>query len=181
VPPRGGLGDGGLGDGGLGDGGLGGSASVAEADFVALGRVGRPHGLDGSFVVERPSDRLERGMTVWVEGEPAEIVGAKRVGGGRLAIRLDRPVERGVLLEVPREQLPTPQPDAYYVFQLVGLEVVLADGSALGRVAEVHSYPANDVLELDGGRLLPLVEECVLEVDVEGGRIVVAPGFADLG
>lgn len=141
--------------------------------------MGRPHGLDGSFVVERPSDRLERGMTVWVEGEPAEIVGAKRVGGGRIAIRLDRPVERGVLLQVPREQLPEPAEDAYYVFQLVGLEVVLADGGSLGRVAEVHSYPANDVLELDGGQLLPLVEECVLEVDVEAGRIVVAPGFAE--
>lgn len=141
--------------------------------------MGRPHGLDGSFVVERPSDRLERGMTVWVEGEPAEIVGAKRVGGGRIAIRLDRPVERGVLLQVPREQLPEPAEDTYYVFQLVGLEVVQADGLSLGRVAEVHSYPANDVLELDSGQLLPLVEECVLEVDVEAGRIVVAPGFAE--
>lgn len=141
--------------------------------------MGRPHGLDGSFVVERPSDRLERGMTVWVEGEPAEIVGAKRVGGGRIAIRLDRPVERGVLLQVPREQLPEPAEDSYYVFQLVGLEVVQPDGLSLGRVAEVHSYPANDVLELDGGQLLPLVEECVLEVDVEAGRIVVAPGFAE--
>ena len=39
--------------------------------------------------------------------------------------------------------------------------------------------PANDVLELDSGALLPLVEACVLEVDRDGGRIVVAPGFAD--
>lgn len=141
--------------------------------------MGRPHGLDGSFVVERPSDRLALGMTVWAEGEPAEIVGTKRVGGGRLAIRLDRAVERGVLLELPRDQLPEPEADAYYVFQLIGLEVALADGSALGRVAEVHSYPANDVLELDGGQLLPLVAECVLDVDVEAGRIVVAPGFTE--
>lgn len=148
-------------------------------ELVSLGRVGRPHGLDGSFVVERPSDRLKRGMTVWIDGEPAEIVGAKRVGGGRLALRLDRPVERGVLLQVPREQLPEPAEDAYYVFQLVGLAVVVADGGSIGRVAEVHSYPANDVLELEGGQLLPLVEECVLEVDVEAGRIVVAPGFAE--
>jgi 16S rRNA processing protein RimM len=153
--------------------------STEPPDFVSLGRVGRPHGLDGSFVVERPSERLERGMSVWVEGVPAEIVAAKRVGGGRLAIRLDRAVERGVLLQVPREQLPAPDENAYYVFQLIGLEVVLADGSVLGRVVEVHSYPANDVLELGDGRLLPLVEECVLEVDVDAGRILVAPGFAE--
>jgi 16S rRNA processing protein RimM len=148
--------------------------------FVVVGRVGRPHGLDGSFVVERPSDRLERGMKLWVEGELAEIVGAKRVGGGRLAIRLDRPVERGVELQVRRSELPQPEADEYYVFQLVGLEVVEEGGRPLGPVKDVQTYPANDVLELESGVLLPLVESCVLSVDVDGGRIVVAPGFADL-
>jgi 16S rRNA processing protein RimM len=156
---------------------------VADEDLsrelVSLGRVGRAHGLDGSFVVERPSERLERGMTVWVGGEPAEIVGTKRVGGGRLAIRLDRPVERGAELQVPRGELPAPAEDTYYFFQLIGLEVVEQEGRALGRVVEVREYPANDVLELESGQLLPLVESCVLEVDLAGGRIVVAAGFAD--
>ena len=49
----------------------------------------------------------------------------------------------------------------------------------LGQVREVLQYPANDVLELDSGVSLPLVEACVRSVDVEGGRIVVAEGFAD--
>jgi signal peptidase I len=40
---------------------------------------------------------------------------------------------------------------------------------------------ANDVLELDTGLLLPMVEDCIREVDLEGGRILVAPGFADPG
>ena len=40
---------------------------------------------------------------------------------------------------------------------------------------------ANDVLELDSGVALPLHEACVLEVDLAGGRIVVARGFADAG
>jgi ribosomal 30S subunit maturation factor RimM len=43
----------------------------------------------------------------------------------------------------------------------------------------VHPGPANDVLELDSGHLLPLVEDCVLSVDVDERRIVVARGFAD--
>ena len=38
---------------------------------------------------------------------------------------------------------------------------------------------ANDVLELDTGVLLPMVEECILQVDLEAGRITVAEGFAD--
>jgi 16S rRNA processing protein RimM len=151
---------------------------VSEREFVTVGRVGRPHGLDGSFVVERPSERLARGARVWVDGVEAEIVGAKRVGGGRLAIRLDRDVARGARLEVPRSALPPLEEGSYYAFQLVGLDVVEQGGRALGRVAEVQPYPANDVLELDSGVLLPLVDECVLEVDLDDGRIVVAAGFA---
>jgi ribosomal 30S subunit maturation factor RimM len=46
-------------------------------------------------------------------------------------------------------------------------------------VREVLDYPANDVLELDSGVSLPLVEACVRKVDLEGGRIVIAAGFAD--
>jgi len=46
-------------------------------------------------------------------------------------------------------------------------------------VREVLEYPGNDVLELDSGASLPLVEACVREVDLGNGRIVVAAGFAD--
>ena len=53
-------------------------------------------------------------------------------------------------------------------------------GRTLGRVKDVASYPANDVLELEDGRALPMVDECVREVDLDGGRIVVAAGFAEL-
>jgi len=52
-------------------------------------------------------------------------------------------------------------------------------GRVLGQVRDVLDYPANDVLELDSGVLLPLVEACVRQVDLEGGRIVVSVGFAD--
>jgi 16S rRNA processing protein RimM len=96
-------------------------------------------------------------------------------------IRLDRPVERGVELAVPVSALPPPDPDAYYVFQLVGLEVEEEGGRSLGRVRGVEPGVANDVLELDSGLLLPMHEECIREVDLEAGRILVAPGFADPG
>jgi 16S rRNA processing protein RimM len=148
-------------------------------DWVVVGRVGRPHGLDGAFVAEQPSERLAAGLEVWVDDEPAKVVSARRVGGGRLALRLDRPVERGAELRVPRASLPRPDEGAYYVFELVGLAVVEPGGRALGTVARVEPYPANDVLELDSGLLLPLVEDCVLDVDLEQRRIVVAEGFAD--
>jgi 16S rRNA processing protein RimM len=151
---------------------------------VSVGRVGRPHGTDGAFVVERASDDLRRyevGSRLWVAGEPAKVVLSRRVGGGRRAIKLDRSVERGMELTVPRSELPQPEPDSFYVADLVGLEVVEEGGRVLGVVEDVLPGPANDALELDSGLLLPLVEECVLEVDLDQGRVLVRRGFADDG
>ena len=151
-------------------------------ELVTVGRVGRPHGIDGSFFVEGGSESAERfasGATLLVDGDPAEIIGSKRGAGGRFVIQLDRPVPRGATLAVRRDALPDPDPDAYYVFQLVGLTVEEEGGRPLGAVTDVSPGPANDALVLDSGLLLPLVESCVLEVDLEARRVLVARGFAD--
>jgi 16S rRNA processing protein RimM len=152
----------------------------SDGDLVVVGRVGRPHGLDGSFFVEDASEDLERfqlGGVVHVRGEPARIVESKR-SGGRPVIRLDTGVSRGEELAVPRSQLPGLEDGAFYVFQLVGLEVVEDGGEHLGRVRDVLPGVANDVLELDTGLALPMHEECVRRVDLASGTIVVAPGYA---
>ena len=57
--------------------------------------------------------------------------------------------------------------------------MVEENGRELGSVKVVTPGVANDVLELDTGVLLPMVEECILKVDLEAGRITVAAGFAD--
>jgi 16S rRNA processing protein RimM len=151
------------------------------AERVVIGRVGRPHGLQGAFVVDDASDdpaRFAVGATVLLDGEPAVVEECKRAGG-RLVVRLDRTAARGASLEVRRDQLPPPADGEYYVLQLVGLDVVEDGGRALGRVRDIVPAPANDVLELEDGRALPMVEDCVLEVDLGGRRILVARGFAD--
>ena len=147
-----------------------------------VGRVGRPHGVDGSFFVEDASgvpERFARGAKLLAGGEPAEVMVSKRGSGGRFVIKLDRAVSRGTELAVRRDELPPLDEDTYYTFQLVGLAVEEEGGRRLGTVSEVENSPANDVLELDTGLLLPLVESCVLSVDLEQGRILVARGFAD--
>ncbi len=152
-------------------------------EWVSVGRVGRPHGLAGAFVVEDASEapeRLAAGATVYVGREAASVVEAKR-SGGRLVVRLDRDVVRGAALELPADELPPPAEDSFYVFRLVGLVVEEERSGPLGRVRAVEPGVANDVLRLDSGIALPFVEECVLSVDLEAGRIVVAPGFADAG
>ena len=150
---------------------------------MSVGRVGRPHGLAGAFVVEDASDAPERfadGATVYVGRERATVVEAKR-SGGRLVVRLDRGVPRGAALELPVDELPPPAEDAFYVFHLIGLDVEEDGGEPLGRVRAVEPGVANDVLRLDTGVALPFVEDCVLTVDLEARRIVVARGFADAG
>ena len=148
--------------------------------LVQVGRVGRPHGTDGAFVVEQASDddrRWEIGAIVIVDGAPARVTLMRRVGSGRPAIRLDRPVPRGAELSVRLRDLPPPEQDSYYAFQLVGLDVVDDEGTPFGMVAEVMPGPANDNLELGDGRLVPLIEDAIREIDLEGRRIVVARGF----
>ena len=94
-------------------------------------------------------------------------------------IKLDTSVERGTVLEVDRADLPPTGDDEYYAFELVGLQVVEETGRVLGTVQAVSPGVANDVLELDSGVLLPMVEECVRTIDLATRRIDVAGGFAD--
>jgi 16S rRNA processing protein RimM len=153
-----------------------------EPELVRVGRVGRPHGVDGAFVVEQASEdsrRFEVGAELLVGGEPATVTVSRRVGGGRRAIKLDRRVPRGAELSVRREDLTALPADTYYVADLVGLEVLDERGSVVGVVRDVHPGPANDSLELDTGVLLPLVEDCIREVDLAGGRVLLNPGFTD--
>jgi 16S rRNA processing protein RimM len=148
---------------------------------IAIGKVGRPHGIDGAFFVEQPSDDprwWKTGARLIAGGRSVEVV-AHRRSSGRPVIKVDPPAERGVLIEVERDQLPPTGADEYYAFQLVGLEVVEETGRVLGTVNAVTPGVANDVLELDSDVLLPMVEECVRSIDLTAGRINVAAGFAE--
>ena len=148
---------------------------------VRIGKVGKPHGIDGAFFVEQPSDDerwWKTGATFLAAGTPVEVV-AHRRSSGRQVIKVDPPAARGTWLEVERDALPPTGDDEYYAFELVGLPVEEENGRALGTVKTVAPGVANDVLELDSGILLPMVEDCVREVDLTRGRIVVAEGFAE--
>ena len=150
-------------------------------DLVVVGRIGKPHGLDGSFVVEQASADprwFAVGSMLLVGGEPRAVVGSK-IAGGRPVIRLDREAVRGAPIEVERTSLPPTEEGEFYVFELVGLEVVEETGRSLGRVVSVSPGVANDALELEDGAMLPLVEDCVRDVDLAARRILVAPGFSD--
>ena len=151
-------------------------------EAISVGRVGRPHGLDGAFVVERGSEdetRYAVGATLLLDGEPATVTLSRRVGSGRRAIKLDRPALRGQELTIPREALAPTEPDEFYVFQLIGLAVEEEGGRRLGTVRDVLPGPANDNLELDDGTLVPMIEDAVALIDLARGLVLLNPGFID--
>lgn len=124
-------------------------------------------------------NRFDVGAELLVDGEPATVVLSRRVGRGRVAIRLDRRSERGAELTISRTALQPLGVGSYYVADLVGMEVIDEHGARLGLVRDVLPGPANDALELDTGLLLPLVEDCVREVDLDGRKVLLNPGFTD--
>ena len=147
---------------------------------VPVGRVGRPHGLDGAFVVEQGSDDPERyavGAELFVDGVPARVTVSRRVGRGRHAIRLDRPVERGSALTVLRSQLPTLPEGEFYAFEIIGLRVEEVGGRSCGTVKDLLPGPANDNLELDDGTLVPMIEDAIASIDPTEGVVLLNPGF----
>ena len=66
--------------------------------------------------------------------------------------------------------------DEFYLYQAIGLRVVSEDGDLLGEVVEVIETGANDVYVVRGESgeiLLPAIDECVIDVDIEAGTMTV--------
>jgi 16S rRNA processing protein RimM len=129
--------------------------------LVTAGRVGKPHGHDGSFYVEAASQPLAQGESVTVGS--VEYVVARRAGtDDRPLIRLDgiddpRPL-RGEPLLVEAEL----GEDEWLAGDLVGRAV-----AGHGKVVRVLDGPSCSVLELSDGTLVPFVRDAVRAVGAE--------------
>ncbi|MEP6952644.1 MAG: ribosome maturation factor RimM [Solirubrobacteraceae bacterium] len=159
----------------------------AGRQWLDAGRVGRPHGLDGSFHVTRPrSALLPLGGTVVIGGAPLEIVRRSgtderpilRLAGhnGREAIE----ALRGQELRVARTDAPPLQDEEWYAEDLEGCAVVDGD-RPVGRVRRLMALPSCEALEVEregaGDLLVPLVRDAVRSVDIAGARIDVDLAF----
>ena len=138
---------------------------------MTAGRVGKPHGLDGSFYVDGARHELPEGAELTVAGRPHRI--ARRAGTDqRPLIRLDalddpRPL-RGELLLIEDELAD----DEWLASDLVGCRV-----PGLGTVARVVDAPSCSILELEDGTLIPFVSDAIERVDLDAGEIHVRAGF----
>jgi 16S rRNA processing protein RimM len=152
---------------------------------VRVGTVGKPHGLDGSFVVDAPCGwfAFGGGDTVLAAGTPRQI--RRRAGTDqRPLIALvgtdDHDAARslrGAPLEVSADTLPQPDPDHWFRFDLVGCDAYQHD-RLLGRVVRVEDGVAHDVLVLDSGLRLPFVAAVITAVAVDRRRLDVTEDLA---
>ena len=158
-----------------------------RVEWLAAGRVGRPHGLDGSFHVTRPRGTLlALGTTVRVGDGEAEIV--RRAGTDerpilRLAGHDGREAAealRGLDLRVHRASAPELEEDEWYAEDLEGCRVV--DGAVeVGHVRRMVALPSCEALEVQRDDapdlLVPLVRDAVRSVDVATGVVDVDLAF----
>jgi 16S rRNA processing protein RimM len=139
--------------------------------LVTAGRVGKPHGLDGSFYVDTPRHELPSGLTVAISGRSYEI--NRRAGTDeRPLIRLegidDPRALRGELMLVEDELAD----GEWLASDLVGLTVV-----GIGTVTDVIDSPSCSLLQLEDGTLIPFIADAVRSVDLEAGQVQVNEEF----
>ena len=139
-----------------------------------VGRVGRPHGRDGSFYVESADAPFAEGTEVMVAGRRTRV--ARRAGtDARPLVRLEGVDPRAVA----REPLLVDEPLAdgeYLAADLVGCEV-----PGIGTISRVVNGPSCDVLEVgDDGVLIPFVTDAIERVDLEARVVEVDRGFLAL-
>lgn len=148
-------------------------------DLLEVGRVGRPHGVRGEVMVTLSSDRIERldpgsrlqcrGIWLTVESSTPHT--------NRWRVRFEGIHDRNAaerLNSAPLFAEPLDDPDALWVHELIGAEVVDVSGEVRGRCVAVVQNPAADLLELDSGALVPVTfvestERGVVVIDTPDG------------
>lgn len=160
---------------------------------LVVARVGRAHGIKGEVTVEvrtdEPELRLAPGAVLATDPASAGplTIETGRVHSGRLLLRFEGVRDRNgaealrntlLIAEVDPDDKPE-DPDEYYDHQLMDLDVVLEDGTEVGRITEISHLPSQDLFVVeraDGTEvLIPFVEEIVVEIDLEKQRAVIDP------
>lgn len=156
--------------------------------LIQVGRVAGAFGVRGevritSFTAE-PAALLDYRDLKREDGTPAlTLVSGREAKGGVVArakeieTREQAEALRGLKLYIPRDVLPEPEEDEFYVTDLIGLSVETPDGEPLGAIRSVQDFGAGDLLEVqppEGGATwyLPFTREAVPEVRIAEGKVV---------
>lgn len=162
-------------------------ALAPRPGFTAVARVLRPHALAGELRVEvfSPTARnIQRGRPVYIRGIRRIVQRARpdrehwiiKLSG--LDTRTDVEDFHGELVEALDADVIRDDNESYFVYELIGLTVLTAEGEQLGTLVEVLQPGANDVYVVHGPRgeiLVPAIAQVVREIDLPAGRMVITP------
>ena len=153
---------------------------------IVVGKFGAPHGIRGEIrlksFTETPEAIADYRSLRTAADAPVGIV-SLRPQGTMLVARIKGCDSReaaealnGEELFIDRSELPAPEDDAFYIADLVGLEVRTPDGAVEGKVAAVHDFGAGDILEIrprtGASYMVAFTHESVPEIDLEAGYLM---------
>ncbi len=155
-----------------------------KTDLVAVGRIGRAHGVRGAVLVTLTTDRTERmdaGSRLFDGVEWRDVVSSRRQPNGAWLTQFEGLGDRAAAEALTGRELfaaPIDDPDALWVSDLIGSQVRSVNGDVHGACVAVLDNPAHDILELDSGALVPVV----FVVSCENGVTTIDPpeGLFDL-
>ncbi|MDP1631080.1 MAG: ribosome maturation factor RimM [Caulobacter sp.] len=159
--------------------------------LIAVGQVAGAFGVRGEVRIttytEEPLALARFRALKRQDGSPGLTILAARDAKGGIIVRCEG-VEtkdqadalRGLKLFIPRDALPPPEEDEYYLTDLIGVAVTSPEGTVLGKVKAVQDFGAGDILEIaptEGGPTwyLPFTREAVPEVRLSEGLLVAVP------
>ena len=157
--------------------------------LVCVARIGAAHGVRGAVKLwtftEDPFAVRSYGPLSTKDGRRQFDIAQVREAKDHLvatfkgvATRDEAERLNGIELYVARDKLPATDENEYYHTDLIGLDAVTTDGDALGRVLAIHNFGAGDIIEIAPPKgatmLLPFSNAVVPEVDIAGGRVVIA-------
>jgi 16S rRNA processing protein RimM len=165
-------------------------AAQPAGQRVCLGVIVGAHGVRGAVRIKsftaKPRDVArygqleeeagERRFSLRVAGQAAGVVIARIAG---ITDRNQAEELRGLRLYLPRAALPPAGKEEYYHADLIGLAVVLADGTSIGEVRAVYDFGAGDTLDIARpvGQpvMVPFTRAVVPSVDLASGQLVIHP------
>lgn len=164
-------------------------APMTQHRLIQVGRVAGGFGVRGEVRItafsEDPLALKSYKALLREDGTAGLTIQSARAAKGGIIARVaeietkeQADAMRGLRLYVPREALPEPDEDEFYLTDLIGLSVATPEGEALGRIRSVQDFGAGDILEIDPGEGRPtwylgFTRENVPEVLIAEGRVVV--------
>jgi len=161
-----------------------------ELRYLAIGRVVKAHGVQGELSVAVLTDFPERFDTIeWVylgDEFEADAYCLEKFRWHKKHVLLtlegidDRfQAERfkGLFVQIPIEDVAPLEEGDFYVYELIGLQIVTADNQLLGTLIDILETGANDVYVVETPEknqiLLPAIPDVVKKIDVNAGQIIV--------